>query len=69
MLDEFEDISRLKANPAKSSLFCAGVNDEDKNELLDLMHMNEGTFPVRYLRDPLITKLLIAVFLLTKLQP
>jgi len=48
VLEEFEDISGLKANPAKSSLFCAGVNNEDKKELLELMHMNEGNFPVRY---------------------
>jgi len=48
VLEEFEDISGLKANPAKSSLFCAGVNNEDKKELLELMHMNEGNFPFRY---------------------
>jgi hypothetical protein len=41
-------------------MFCAGINEEDKKKLLELMHMNEGTFPVRYLGVPLISRRLLA---------
>jgi hypothetical protein len=37
VLLEFEDLSGVKANPAKSSLFCAGVNEEDKKKMLEVM--------------------------------
>jgi hypothetical protein len=61
VLYEFEDLSGLKANPAKSLVFCAGISDRDKGAVLDLLHMSEGTLPVRYLGVPLITKRLSAV--------
>jgi hypothetical protein len=41
-------------------MFCSGINEEDKKKLLELMHMNEGTFPVRYLGVPLISRRLLA---------
>jgi hypothetical protein len=60
-LAEFEDLSGLKANPAKSSVFCAGVHRDDKRALLEILHMPVGFLPVRYLGVPLITKRLSAV--------
>jgi hypothetical protein len=47
VLLEFEEISGLRANPAKSSLFCAGISDGDKIELLDILQVKEYVLPVR----------------------
>jgi hypothetical protein len=60
VLNEFEELSGLKANPAKSSFFSSGVSDEDKMCLLDILKMIGGYLPVRYLGVPLITKRLTA---------
>ncbi|XP_062169099.1 uncharacterized protein LOC133875111 [Alnus glutinosa] len=43
---EFEQISGLKANPSKSSLFCAGVSDGMRAHLLEDLQMNEGLLPL-----------------------
>jgi hypothetical protein len=59
-LDEFENLSRLKANPSKSSIFLAGVSLEYKQDILALLQMPEGTLPVRLLGVPHITKRLTA---------
>lgn len=60
VLAEFEDLSSLKANPAKSTFFCTGVNSEDKKDMVELLQMFEGSLPDRYLGVPLITKRLSA---------
>jgi hypothetical protein len=44
VLAEFEDLSGLKTNPAKSSFFCAAVNAKDKKKMVDLLQMAEGFF-------------------------
>jgi len=54
-LMEFEQLSGLKANPAKSSFFCSGVSSGLKISLLDKLQMKEGHFPIRYLGVPLIS--------------
>ncbi len=51
----------LKTNPDKSLVFCAGLTDRDKQDVLNLLQMSEGTLPVRYLGVPLITKRLSVV--------
>jgi len=51
----------LKANPSKSSIFLAGVAQEVKQNILNILHMPEGTLPVRYLGVPLITKRLTSI--------
>jgi hypothetical protein len=56
VLAEFEDLSGLKANPAKSTFFCAGVHVEDKKAMLEFLQMSEGFLPVQYLGIPLISK-------------
>lgn len=54
-------LSGLKANPAKSSIFCSGVSQQVKARTLENLQMEEGHFPVRYLGVPLIsTKLTLA---------
>jgi hypothetical protein len=60
VLSDFEELSGLKVNPAKSSFFCSGVSNDTKQELLDTLHMVEGKLPVRYLGVPLITRRLSA---------
>lgn len=60
-LAEFEHISGLKANPSKSSVFLAGVAEDVKQNILNTLHMPEGTLPVRYLGVPLITKRLTSI--------
>jgi len=55
-LSDFEELSVLKANPAKSSFFCSSASNDTKQELLDILQMVEGKLPVRYLGVPLITR-------------
>ncbi|XP_059440872.1 uncharacterized protein LOC132173392 [Corylus avellana] len=59
-LIEFENLSGLKANPSKSSLYCSGVSDRMRHILLDDLMMKEGHFPVRYLGVPFISSRLSA---------
>jgi hypothetical protein len=61
VLDYFEQLSGLKANPSKSSIFLAGVNPVLKQDILEMLHMPEGVLPVRYLGVPLISKRLTSV--------
>jgi hypothetical protein len=60
VLDDFEGLAGLRANPAKSSIFCGGVSS-GVEELLDFLQMQEGKFPIRYLGVPLIFKRLKTV--------
>lgn len=46
----------MKANRSKSSIFLAGVPNDLKQDILEMLHMSEGNLPVRYLGVPLITK-------------
>jgi len=55
-LAEFEKLLGFKANSSKSSIFLTGVPADIKHSILELLHMPEGTLPVRYLGVPLITK-------------
>ncbi|GAA0160354.1 hypothetical protein LIER_16928 [Lithospermum erythrorhizon] len=49
----FEGVSGLSFNPAKSSIFLAGVKEDRKRSILERVGFLEGTFPVRYLGIPL----------------
>jgi len=57
---EFEEISGLKSNPAKSSFFCSGLFVRMKSMLLDELQRQEGRLPVRYLGVPLVSSKLSA---------
>ncbi|GAA0142621.1 hypothetical protein LIER_03475 [Lithospermum erythrorhizon] len=52
-LETFEGVSGLSFNPAKSSIFLAGVKEDRKRSILERVGFPEGTFPVRYLGIPL----------------
>jgi hypothetical protein len=56
VLEDFEVLSDLKADPTKSSVFCAGLHTDKKREILDFLRMHESNLPVRYLGVPLILK-------------
>jgi hypothetical protein len=60
VLEEFENLSGLCANPSKSSLFYASISTHEKVELLDFLKMQEEVLLVRYLGVPLITERLAA---------
>lgn len=49
VLEEFEELSGLKSNPAKSSVFVADLELRAKQVLLDFLQIPEGSLPVRYL--------------------
>jgi hypothetical protein len=61
VLGEFEELSGLKANPTKSTVFYAGLPVDLKHDLLNCLQMEEGILPVKYLGVPLISKRLSAV--------
>jgi hypothetical protein len=54
-LVEFEELSGLKANPSKSSIYCSRILDRVKHILLNDLQMKEGSLLVRYLGVPLIS--------------
>lgn len=54
-LKQFERLSGLQANNQKSLLYCAGIPDDQKNALSNLLGMPVGNLPVKYLGVPLIT--------------
>jgi hypothetical protein len=61
VLQEFDDLSGLKANPEKSTFYCSGVSQLMK-EQTDCLKMKGGKLPVRYLEVPLISKKLSAAY-------
>lgn len=54
-LSEFEALSGLSPSPGKSNIFFSGVPPTIKQAILDALHFQEGSLPVRYLGVPLIS--------------
>ena len=54
-LDIFYDFTGVLANPSKSYLFLAGVDDEASSLIRQALPFKIGTFPLKYLRIPLVT--------------
>ena len=54
-------MSGLRPNCNKCGMFIAGVSDEEKGELSNLMGMELKSLPVRYMGVPLISPRLRAV--------
>lgn len=50
---EFAELSGLRANPSKSTVFYSGISLTSKEMLLDCFGMKEGKLRVRYLGCPL----------------
>lgn len=67
LLKDFHAFSGLKPNISKSSIFFAGVNEELKLSLKNILPNPEAFFPVKYLGVPLIsTRLKVADCLVLK---
>ena len=58
--DLFSKASGLHANPSKSNIFLSGVDHHLKDQLVQLLHMEEGVLPFRYLGVPLHSRKLNA---------
>ena len=54
-LNRFERFSRLQVNKQKSAIFLTEVNDDVKNDLLNITGFSLGSFPMKYLGVPLIS--------------
>ncbi|XP_038895780.1 uncharacterized protein LOC120083943 [Benincasa hispida] len=61
VLADFTGLSRLLANVGKSSIFVAGVESGEAEELAAFMGFSLSSLPVRYLRLPLLAGRLKAV--------
>lgn len=62
-LDDFGNTAGLRANTMKLNIFLVGVSDAVKNELLQMMGFQLGSFPFRYLGIPVAsTRLTISDF-------
>lgn len=55
LFDAFNKFS-CEANLDKSNMYIAGVNDDEKASLQQIMNIPFGTFPFRYLGVPLTTR-------------
>lgn len=55
-LANFSDVYGLVANMEKSSIFMAGIDDQTRDQLLDITQFTQGTFPIKYLGLPLSSK-------------
>ncbi|GJS30412.1 RNA-directed DNA polymerase, eukaryota, reverse transcriptase zinc-binding domain protein [Tanacetum coccineum] len=55
-LDVFSNVSRLKPNMNKSTIFFGNVDIGEMNRILDIVPFQVRRFPMRYLGVPLITK-------------
>ncbi|WMV10561.1 hypothetical protein MTR67_003946, partial [Solanum verrucosum] len=60
-LQEVSKASGLQANTDKSSIYIAGVSDQTKQDIVEVLGFNVGTLPFRYLGVPLSSKKLIVV--------
>jgi hypothetical protein len=52
---EFAELTGLRANPSKSTVFYSGISLRTMEMLLDCLGMKEGKLRVRYLECPLIS--------------
>jgi hypothetical protein len=60
---EFVQVSGLKANALKSSLYMIGVGEEDKAKMMRITRFSQGSMPFCYLRVPIaVEKLKIVYF-------
>lgn len=56
IFNHFAEMSGLHISMEKTTIFLAGVQDTEKQELLDTFAFAHGDLPVRYLGLPLLTK-------------
>ncbi|XP_062103427.1 uncharacterized protein LOC133814493 [Humulus lupulus] len=53
MFDEFCNSSGMKANLNKSQVFFGGISAQDKTQLQEVLHLEEGSFSLKYLGIPM----------------
>ena len=53
---QFSQASGLQANLSKSSIYCGGVQQEVKNQIVQQLGYNMEELPFKYLGVPLSTK-------------
>ncbi|XP_062086176.1 uncharacterized protein LOC133792286 [Humulus lupulus] len=53
LFDEFCTSSGMKANLNKSQVFFGGISAQDKSQLQEVLHLEEGSFPLKYLGIPM----------------
>ena len=54
-LSQFYDFTGLQANPTKSCLFLAGLEDDVAESICQILQFPKGSLPMKYLGVPLIT--------------
>ncbi len=52
-MQQFSDMSCLRINQEKCTIFFAGVCEEDHEDLKNIWCFEDGVFPIRYLGVPL----------------
>ncbi|XP_062093461.1 uncharacterized protein LOC133799462 [Humulus lupulus] len=53
IFEEFCHSSGMKANLSKSQVFFSAISAQDKLQLQQMLHLAEGTFPLKYLGVPM----------------
>ena len=53
---KFSRASGLEAKNSKSNVYVSGIDNQKKERILKYLHMEEGSFPFRYLGVPLHSK-------------
>lgn len=53
---KFSHATGLKANLAKSQVYCGGIPDHDKQQIQQFLNYSPGTLPIRYLGVPFTCK-------------
>lgn len=56
IFQEFEAMSGLKISLEKSTLYTAGISDNQEQDIITSVPFESGKLPVRYLRLPLLTR-------------
>ncbi|XP_031402526.1 uncharacterized protein LOC116212080 [Punica granatum] len=59
IFDMFYEMSGLRLNPAKTKIFCAGMEEQTIKHILNLSGLKRGSLPVRYLGVSLIADRII----------
>jgi len=62
VLTEFQDLLGLYPNPNKSDIFLSGSLNAEREQIIRILGFREVELPMKYLRVPLISSRLKAVY-------
>jgi len=62
VLTKFQDLSGLYPNPNKSDIFLSGTLNAERDQIIRILGFKEGELPMKYLRLPLLSSRLKAVY-------